>query len=123
MEMYNVHQNALLLPLTITSKDYTFGEKKIQAVSGSASRDKNGLVHISLVNIDSRNEQEINIDLGNLSGKTVTGRILRSEKIQDHNTFDNPEKVKPTAFNNAKLSGSSLSLKVPPFSVVVLELK
>src|SRR6478736_4015338 len=119
MEMYNVHQNAKLIPISVTSGDYVFGEKKIQAVSGSASKDKNGLVHISLTNIDSRNEQEINIDLGNLSGKTVTGRILRSEKIQDHNTFDNPEKVKPTAFNNAKLSGSSLSLKVPPFSVVV----
>jgi alpha-N-arabinofuranosidase len=123
MEMYNVHQNALLLPLTITSNDYLFGEKKIQAVSGSASKDKNGLVHISLVNIDAHNEQEVNIDLGSLSVKTVSGRVLRSDKIQDHNTFDNPQKVKPTVFGNTKLSGSTLSLKVPPFSVVVLELK
>ena len=121
--MYNVHQNALLLPLTIISNDYLFGEKKIQAVSGSASKDKNGLVHISLVNIDAHNEQEVNIDLGSLSVNTVSGRVLRSDKIQDHNTFDNPQKVKPTVFSNAKLSGNTLSLKVPPFSVVVLELK
>ncbi|MEQ1677620.1 MAG: alpha-L-arabinofuranosidase C-terminal domain-containing protein, partial [Chitinophagaceae bacterium] len=52
MEMYNVHQDALLLPLTVTSNDYTFGEKKLKAVSASASKDKNGVVHISLVNID-----------------------------------------------------------------------
>ncbi len=123
MEMYNVHQNALLLPLTITSSDYLFGDRKIQAVSGSASKDKNGLVHISLVNIDAHNEQEVNIDLGSLSVKSVSGRILRSDKIQDHNSFDNQQKVKPTVFDNTTLSGNNLSLKISPFSVVVLELK
>src|SRR4029077_6110472 len=51
MEMYNVHQNALMLPLNITSNNYTLGEKNIKAVTASASKDKNGLVHISLVNI------------------------------------------------------------------------
>lgn len=123
MEMYNIHQNALLLPLTISSDDYVLGEKKIQAVSGSASKDKNGLVHISMVNIDAHKEQEVNIDLGNLSLKSVSGRILKSDKIQDHNTFDDPQKIKPTVFGNARLSGNKLSLKIPPFSVVVLELK
>lgn len=123
MEMYNIHQNALLLPLTISSDDYVLGEKKIQAVSGSASKDKNGLVHISMVNIDAHKEQEVNIDLGNLSVKSVSGRILKSDKIQDHNTFDDPQKIKPAVFGNARLSGNKLSLKIPPFSVVVLELK
>jgi alpha-N-arabinofuranosidase len=123
MEMYNVHQNALLLPLTITSSDYLFGDRKIQAVSGSASKDKNGLVHISLVNIDAHHEQEVNVDLGSLSVKSVSGRILRSDKIQDHNSFDNQQKVKPMVFDNTTLSGDNLSLKIPPFAVVVLELK
>ncbi|MBK5271540.1 MAG: alpha-N-arabinofuranosidase, partial [Bacteroidia bacterium] len=66
MEMYNVHQNALMLPLTITSNDYVFGERKLKAVTASASKDKTGAVHISLVNIDASKEQEVNIDLGNL---------------------------------------------------------
>jgi len=123
MEMYNVHQNALMLPLDITSNDYTLGEKKLKAVSASASKAKNGAVHISLVNIDAHNEQEISIDLGEISVKTVTGRILRSEKLQDHNTFDNPGKVSPSVFNNASLNGNSISVKLPPFSIVVLMLK
>jgi len=123
MEMYNVHQNALMIPLTITSNDYLLGEKKLKAVSASASKDKNGLVHISLVNIDSKNEQEVNVDLNNLSVKAVTGRILRSDKLQDHNTFDIPGKIKPAAFNNTKLDGNRLSVKMPPFSVIVLEIK
>lgn len=123
VEMYNVHQDALLIPLVMTSNDYEYSGKKIQAVSASASKDKTGAVHISLVNMDAGKEQEVNINLGGIDGKSVTGRILRSEKLQDHNTFENPEKVKPAAFSGAVLSGSSLMVKLPPFSVVVLEIK
>lgn len=123
MEMYNVHQDALMLPVTITSSDYAMGDKKLKAVSASASRDKNGVVHISLVNIDSRNEQDVNINLGNITAKSFSGRILHSANLQDHNNFSDPLKVKPTAFTNAALNGNNLLVKIPPFSVVVLELK
>lgn len=123
MEMYNVHQDALMIPLDVTSNDYTLDNKKLKAISASASKDKNGAVHISLVNIDADNAQDVSINLGDLNVKTVTGRILRSDKLQDHNTFDNPEKIKPAIFNGATLSGSTLSLKIPAFSVIVIELK
>lgn len=123
MEMYNVHQDATLLPIQVKTNDYTFGNEKLPAVSASASRDKNGLTHISLVNIDSKADQDITIDIKGAKFSTVTGRILSSAKVQDHNTFDNPDKVKPAAFKGAKLSSDKLSVKVPPFSVVVLELK
>jgi alpha-L-arabinofuranosidase len=123
MEMYNVHQDAKMIPLTIKSKDYVFGKEKLPAVSASASKDSTGLVHISLVNIDSKNAQDISIDLQGGNLKTVSGRILASAKLQDHNSFETPEKIKPAAFQGATLKGKSLSVKMPPFSVVVLELK
>ena len=123
MEMYNVHQNALMLPLTITSNDYSLGEKKVKAVSASASKDKNGAVHISLVNIDAHAEQEVSIDLGGVTAKAVTGRVLRSAKLQDHNSFDNPGKIRPVGFTGATLNGNNLVVKIPAFSVVVLEIK
>jgi alpha-N-arabinofuranosidase len=123
MEMYTVHHDAVMIPLTLTSSEYSFGDKKIQAVSASASKDKNGFVHISLVNVHGNKEQEVTVDLGSLSAKAVSGRILRSGNLQDHNSFDAADKVKPAAFNNAVLKGNSLTLKIPAFSVVVLELK
>ncbi len=123
MEMYNVHQDALMLPLSVNSNDYVLGDKKMKAISASASRDKEGNIHISLVNIDARNDQDIRIDLGNLPVRSVSGRILRSGKLQDHNSFDEPEKIKPANFDDAKLNGSNLAVKLPPFSVVVLTLK
>ena len=123
MEMYNVHQDAALIPMEITSNDYTMGDKKLKAVSASASRDKNGVVHISLTNIDAHNAQDVTIDISSLKVKAVTGRILQSVKLQDHNSFDDPNKIKPSVFNGAGISGSNLTLKMPPFSVIVLELK
>ena len=123
MEMYNVHQGALMLPLIITSSNYTFGGKSIKAVSASASKDSTGAVHISLVNMDAHQEQELTIDLGSGTQRTVTGRILHSDKIQDYNSFENPGKIHPESFQGAMIKGNKLSLKVPPFSVIVLELK
>lgn len=123
MEMYNVHQDATLLPLTVKTSDYVLGNRKLPAVSVSASKDSLGLTHISLTNIDAHKEQQIAIDATGLNFKSVTGRILASQKLQDMNTFENPEKIKPAVFNGASLKGNTLSVKMPPFSVVVLELK
>lgn len=123
MEMYNVHQDATLLPVKIKTSDYTFNGEKLPAVSVSASRDKNGVTHISLVNIDSRNVQEVAVEIKGAKYTTVAGRVLSSPKIQDHNTFENPDKVKPAPFKGATLSANKLNVKVPAFSVVVLELK
>jgi alpha-N-arabinofuranosidase len=123
MEMYNVHQDALMLPVTVNSGNYSLDTSKLQAIWASASKDKNGATHISLVNIDAKNAQDVSIAIEGTSYKTVTGRILASEKLQDHNTFAQPEKIKPVAFTGASLSGQSLTVKLPPFSVVVLELR
>jgi alpha-N-arabinofuranosidase len=123
MEMYNVHQDALMLPLTVISNDYILGDRKMKAVSASASRDKNGITHISLTNIDAAKEQKISIDPGNIKATAVSGRILTSGKIQDHNSFEKPHAVVPKAFTNVKLHNNQLELTLPPCSVVVLELK
>jgi alpha-N-arabinofuranosidase len=123
MEMYNVHQDATLLPITLTSSDYKMGKEKLKAISASASRDKNGLTHISLVNIDANAAQEVTINVEGAAYKTVSGRILASDKLQNYNSFDNPGRIKPAAFSGATLTDSKLKLSLPPFSVVVLELK
>jgi len=123
MEMYNVHQDATLLPLQVTSNKYTVGKESLTAVSASASKDKNGVTHISLVNIDAKNPQPVSIDLNGASYKSVTGRILTSDKLQNYNSFDNPGKIVPKTYSGAQLNGPKLSVTIPPFSVVVLELK
>ena len=125
MEMYNVHQDATLLPLQIEAGNmYQFNGEKLPAVSVSASRNKEGIIHISLVNIDPKQPQSLSIDLrGTMAAKSVTGRILASDKLQNYNDFSSPEKIKPAVFNGAKLTNAQLDVTLPAFSVVVLELK
>jgi alpha-N-arabinofuranosidase len=123
MEMYNVHQDAKLLPITVQSNDYVLGNDKLPAVSASASIDNNGIAHISFVNIDSKNAQSVTVDFFKSTYKFATGRILTSSTLQDHNTFENPDKIKPVAFNDVQLNDNTLKVELPPFSVVVLELK
>jgi alpha-N-arabinofuranosidase len=123
MEMYKVHQDAKWLPLTIKSNDYKLDNQSLPALSVSASKDSLGRTHISLTNIHAAEAQDINIDLQGAQFKNVSGRILTSAKLQDYNSFDNPNKIVPAPFKGASLKGTALSVKVPPFSVVVLELK
>jgi alpha-L-arabinofuranosidase len=125
MEMYNVHQDAKLLPVDVKVADYVLGSEKLPAVSVSASKDSIGRTHISITNIDAKKAQNVSINLGtsSFSFKTVSGRILTSAKLQDYNSFESPSKIVPTDFKQASIKGNTLSVKMPPFSVVVLELK
>ena len=122
MEMYNVHQNAKLLPLTIKSGEYALNNEKLPAVSASASIDNSGAGHISIVNIDMHQSQEISIIINGSKFKNVKGRILTSGKVTDHNTFDAPKEIQPQEFKGARFDGGVLKIKIPPVSVVVLEL-
>ncbi|MEO8108635.1 MAG: alpha-L-arabinofuranosidase C-terminal domain-containing protein [Ginsengibacter sp.] len=123
MEMYNVHQDAMLLPIKISTGDYVFNGAKLPAVSASASKDSTGIIHISLVNIDPKNTQKIILNVGEEKIKSVTGRILSSKKIQDYNSFDDPNKIAPAMFNGTTVDNKSLGVTLPPASVVVLTLQ
>ena len=118
-----MHQDATLIPLTFTSPNYVLGEEKLPALSVSASRDKNNIIHISLVNIDPKKVIDVNINLGGINSKSVNGRILSSSKLQNFNSFENPNLIKPDVFKGAKISGDNLEISMPAFSVVVLTLQ
>ncbi|HTL08301.1 MAG TPA: alpha-L-arabinofuranosidase C-terminal domain-containing protein, partial [Chitinophagaceae bacterium] len=123
MEMYNVHQDATLVPVNFTNSSFVMGKDSLPALSVSASRDKAGLLHISLVNIDPSKAATISLDMGSAAPTSVTGRILATPSVQDYNSFQQPDKVKPTSYNGATLKGGTLQVKLPAASVIVLELK
>jgi alpha-N-arabinofuranosidase len=123
MKMYNVHQDAKLMPVSFDSPTYDFENEELNAISISASIDNNGMKHFSLVNIDLQNEHKIELDVADLDMKDATALILTSEKLQDYNSFESPEKIKPTEFKDFKLRKGKLTVSLPPFSVVVIESK
>lgn len=121
MEMYKVHQDAELIPVKVTSANFEFGSESLPAVHVSASKGKDGKTCLSIVNIDPKQSQKIQVGLDKQYSE-VTGRILKSKTLDDHNTFDNPNKISPQTFTGAKISKNELHLELPPFSVVVLAL-
>src|SRR5690606_10568103 len=73
MEMYKVHQDAKLIPITLQSTDFELNNEKIPAVSVSASQDADGRTHISLVNIDPKKKNKVRVDLASLKASKVSG--------------------------------------------------
>jgi alpha-N-arabinofuranosidase len=121
-DMYKVHQDATLLPSQLNCARYEFKKDSIPALSASASQDKDDKIHISLCNLDPNESQAITCELRGFSPRTVSGRILTSDIMTAHNTFDNPETVKPSEFKDAKIEDKGVVAVLPPKSVVVLEI-
>lgn len=123
MKMYNVHQDAMLVPISIESPTYDYQGKKLTAVSASASKDASGALNISLTNIDYTKAHEVTINLRGEDFSKISGQILSSSKINDHNTFEQPNKVAIKDFSGAKLEKGVLKLTIPAYSVIVLNAK
>ena len=119
-EMYRVHHDATMLPLHLNCSSYVMEGKELMSVSASASKDKNGKVNISLVNIDPSRAVEMLIDLRGGEYRAVSGRILSAPLLTAHNTFDKPENVVPKAFNDAKVRKNMVSVTISPASIIVL---
>ncbi len=129
-KMYQVHQDATYLPLDIKceTREIVNGANIreqciVPMVSATASRNKDGVVHVSISNVHADKQQEIKVDLGGIDAKKAVGQLLTSAKITDYNSFDNPNFVKPVEFKDAKIKDGVLTVKMPAKSIVTLELQ
>lgn len=121
-EMYKVHQDATFLPLDLICDRVKVKDgREVPMVSATASRDAGGTIHISLANVDVENAQQIAVDLQGLQVRKAEGRILTSGSINDHNTFEQPDRVQPAVFKGAKIENGKLQVILPARSIVVLE--
>ena len=122
-DFYKVHQDAVLLPISLDAGTYEFGGQSIPAVSASASRDGEGRIHVTLANLDPNRTRTISTQVRGANVSRVSGRILTADRMNAHNTFEQPNTVQPTPFTGARISGGTLNVQLPPKSIVVLELR
>jgi alpha-N-arabinofuranosidase len=120
--MFRVHQEAKLLNIDLRCEDYTFGNKKIPAISASASVDKDGKVHVSLANLNPNKSISVTCPIIGDTFKKVSGEVLTASEMSSFNSFESPETVKPAVFNEFTLKDGILTINMPSKSVVVLEL-
>jgi alpha-N-arabinofuranosidase len=123
-DMYKVHHDAVKLPVYVESENSSLGFGSIPVISASASEDDNGKIHVSITNIDLKNEQTIKLEFKGISPKPAGGQIITSEKMGDCNDFDHGDRIKLKEFNDIKFEGTEkMTLNLPSKSVVSLELE
>ncbi|PAD66665.1 hypothetical protein CHH83_22825, partial [Bacillus sp. 7586-K] len=87
--------------------------------------DKDGKVHIGLCNIDNKESASFAIQLRGIKDQiaSLSGTILTADTMDAHNTFEQPDAVKPTEFTGAKIENGELQVSLPPMSVVSLTIE
>ncbi|WP_205412194.1 alpha-N-arabinofuranosidase [Sphingomonas crusticola] len=122
-KMYKPWQDATNLPIELKSPWYNKGEWTMPGVSASAVRDKAGQVHIGLANLDPNKPATVSTTLAGISAASVSGTIITASAMNAINSFDQPNVVVPQTFTGAQVAGGTLTVTLPPKSVVVLDLQ
>ncbi|MCL2479757.1 MAG: alpha-N-arabinofuranosidase [Treponema sp.] len=123
-DMYKVHMDAVQLPLFLECDSYSAGRNSnaIPAISTSASIDEDDKIHVSICNIDPSREQKICLELRGAVPRSVTGQIITSPDMQDHNTFENGNKIQLKPFSDAVISRNTVTVTLPSKSALTLEI-
>ena len=125
--MYNVHQDATSVPVTMPSDSLASKSGRLfPTLSVSAS--KSDALHVSLANPSVDESKTVDLEFDALKPAVVSGEILRGkgkgiEAVKSHNEFGGKTAVSPVPFKDFKMSGRTLKVTLPPASVVVLEVR
>ncbi len=122
-DMYKVHHDAVMLAVELDGPGYSFGEESLPAVSTSASRSEDGMIHLSAVNIDPEQSMEVAVSMEGGEMKSVSATLLSSEEINSHNTFENPDEVLIRELRDVKIKGGQVLFTLPAHSLVMLEIR
>ena len=120
--MFRVHQNARLLTTDLRCEDYSYDGRSIEAISASASETEDGIVHISLANLNPNKQIIVTCPVIGDTFRKITGEVLTATEMNAMNTFEKTDNVKPVDFNGFTYRNGVLAVTMPSKSVVVLEL-
>ena len=118
--MYAVHQDAALLPVDLQCASYACGADTIPALSVSASRDREGRIHISMANLHPGKTQDVRCELKGSAAVHVSGEIITGGAMNAYNDFGRPEAVNIQPFAGARLRNGILTVELPSKSIVTL---
>jgi alpha-N-arabinofuranosidase len=122
-DMFKVHQDATLLPTDLEEGSFSVDGDDLRAMNVSASKDAEGRIHVTIVNMDPDSGRTLTTQIRGASPTRISGRILSSSEMNAHNTFEMPHTIEPEDFNGARLNNGMLTVSLPAKSVVMLELQ
>jgi alpha-N-arabinofuranosidase len=121
-KMYQPFQDATYIPADLTAPQYVRGNASVPAISLSAARTVSGSIVVALVNLDPNTTTAVSVAIAGASPSSASGTLLTAATMDGHNTFENPDVVHPVPFNGTTIAGQTMSLTLPPMSIVVLNL-
>jgi len=120
-DMYKVHQDAMLIPLVLKTDSIKTDDGIIPALNASASLDKDGKMHLTICNLSTTDDENLTCNVNSFLMKSATGQILTSDKLNAHNTFEEPDNIGIKSFTDFKVSKDKLEINVPKHSVIAIE--
>jgi len=119
--MYNVHQDAMYLPSVCDSPKFKDShDRECPYVDVTASKNAEGKINITLTNTSLDQKADVSIEIPSLGKAELSGEILTSKNVQDHNEFDRPDTVRPVEFDDFKIKDGKIIVKMPPMSIISL---
>jgi alpha-N-arabinofuranosidase len=80
-------------------------------------------MHLTLCNLNPNDPAQLLCELQGFTAQSVSGQVLTAGAINAHNTFAQPEAVKPAPFSGASVTPTGLTVTLPPKSVVALAVR
>ncbi len=121
--MYKYHQDADLVASYIDgNKKVGIDKDKVPMLSESVSVSADKTINVTIGNLSVSEDAQIELMLTEKVISKVTASILTG-KMDDHNTFDEPEKVTEKEFTDYRGEDRKLTFTIPANSVILLRIK
>ena len=120
-DMYKYHQDNTLVESFVESENIGLEEQyMVPNLHESCSKDKDGKYHITLANLSCKESYDMAVCLLGNTVSSVKAQIV-SGKMDDKNTFDDPEAVKVKEMTDVKAEADQIRFTIPACSVIHLE--
>jgi alpha-N-arabinofuranosidase len=120
--LYRPFQGARQVPASVRgAPDYRQGAQSIPKISATAGLGSDGKLYLGLVNTHPREDEQVRVEASRPIAK-ASGRMLTAASLDAHNTFAEPNRVRPTTVDLTASNGS-LEITLPPKSILVLSLE
>jgi alpha-N-arabinofuranosidase len=116
-EMFKHHQGGQVVPMEVEIPTITVEGIELPAISISATA-KNGVQTTSIANLDPDNDRVVELPVGGV----LEVRVLTGKTMTAHNTFEEPENVKPTS-GIFEVGNGVVTVTLPKYSIVTVSSK
>lgn len=122
-DMYKNHMDCELVDSHMDTIEVGLEEEfMIPNLSQSVSQSADGKLSLTISNASLTESYEVESIIAEVTVNSVKGTIL-CNKMNAHNTFEEPETVKPAEFNEVEITKCGVTFTIPACSVLHLELE